>query len=82
MIVSAGCFSSMRAPSFQSSHETAVIGLHPAHGPVNACQPDRHAYAALLQSHLWVHRAMLVEPEDESIFPTTSRCLHVEVSIP
>ena len=26
MIVSAGCFSSIRAPSFQSSHETALSG--------------------------------------------------------
>ena len=65
MIVSAGYFSSRRAPSFQSSHETAVsgprpeapgtptavIGPHPAGAPEPAARkPDPHSYATLLQS--------------------------------
>ena len=63
MIVSAGYFSSRRAPSFQSSHETAVsgprpeapgtsptavIGPHPAGAPEPAARkPDPHSYASL-----------------------------------
>src|SRR6188768_833800 len=84
MIVSAGYFSSIRAPSFQSSHETAVIGPHPADAPEPAAgKPGWHSYAPLLQSaHMSVHRAVLIEPADKSIPPRTSRCLHAEVSIP
>src|SRR6188472_2336909 len=51
MIVSAGYFSSRRAPSFQSSHETTVIGPHPAGAPEPAARkPGWHSYAPLLQS--------------------------------
>ena len=51
MIVSAGYFSSRRAPSFQSSHETAVsAGIHTLHSS---------------SPHMSVHRAMLIELADE-----------------
>ena len=51
MIVSAGYFSSIRAPSFQSSHETVVIAPDPAGAPEPAARkPGWHSYAPLLQS--------------------------------
>ena len=76
MIVSAGYFSSRRAPSFQSSHETAGPSYRGRRLPVH------HLPSYLLLQPADVHRAVLIEPADGSIALQTRQCLQVEVSIP
>ena len=84
MIVSAGYFSSSRAPSFQSSHETARHRAVTPQAPLSLLPANQVGIHTLRSSspHMSVHRAMLIEPADGSIPPRTSQCLHVEVSIP